>query len=322
MATPTNIMLLDFEAPIAELATKIDELKRIAGTPPDEEILEKVEKLDQDMQASIQRIYGSLNYWQTTQVARHPQRPLFLDYVTNIFTDFIELHGDRSFADDGSTVCGTAKLDGKSVILVGQQKGRSMEENIKRNFGMPNPEAYRKAMRLMKMAEKFGKPIITFIDTPGAYPGMGGEERGQAEAIARNLMEMSVLRVPVIACVIGEGGSGGALGIGVANRVLMMQYAIYSVISPESCASILWRDSGKKIEAANSLKNGAPDAKKLGIIDEIIPEPLGGAQRGHETAAANLKAGIIRHLAELNRMTPEELKDDRWHKFERMGVTA
>ena len=274
------------------------------------------------MQVSIKKIYDGLSYWQTTQVARHPQRPLFLDYVANIFTDFIELHGDRNFADDGSTVCGTAKLDGKSVIIVGQQKGRSMEENIKRNFGMPNPEAYRKAMRLMKMAEKFGKPIITFIDTPGAYPGMGGEERGQAEAIARNLMEMSVLRVPVIACIIGEGGSGGALGIGVANRVLMMQYAIYSVISPESCASILWRDSTKKVEAANSLKNGASDAKRLGIIDEIIPEPLGGAQRGHDEATRNLKAAILRHLADLTRMQPEALKDDRWHKFERMGVTA
>ncbi|MBI4978204.1 MAG: acetyl-CoA carboxylase carboxyltransferase subunit alpha [Spirochaetes bacterium] len=320
MATTQKLALLEFEASVGEIFGKIEDLKKIAGDTPDAEFTAKITRLEDEANAMLKDIYGKLDYWQITQVARHIQRPLTLDYVSHIFSDFTEMHGDRNFADDGSTICGIATLEGRSVVVIGHQKGRSMDENIKRNFGMPNPEAYRKALRFMKMAEKFNKPIVTFVDTPGAYPGMGGEERGQAEAIARNLFEMSKLAVPVIACIIGEGGSGGALGIAVANRVLMMQYAIYSVISPESCASILWRDSSKKERAANALKNGAPDALKLGIIDVIVPEPLGGAHRNHALAAANLKKEIVTHLADLSKLSPQQLKDDRLNKFAKMGV--
>lgn len=313
------IVALDFEAPIADLETRIEEFRR---TVRDDDYVSRVhiDEMLAQLKALTADIYEHLNHWQLTQVARHPQRPLALDYIGALFEDFIELHGDRLYGDDGSTVGGMARFEGKPVMVIGQQrKGDSMEENIKRNFGMPNPEGYRKAMRLMKLAEKYNRPIITFIDTPGAYPGIGAEERGQGEAIARNLYEMASLTVPIVSCVIGEGGSGGALGIGVANRTLMLQFSIYSVISPESCASILWRDSAKKEAAADALKNGAEDAKRLGVIDEVIPEPIGGAHRNYEETFEAVKNALRTHLSELAGMTKEETREERWKKFVSMG---
>lgn len=322
MGTPEKITPLDFEAPVVDMQKRVEELRALMNENPNEHIKEQVSLMEKSVQSITQDIYSSLNHWQITQVARHPQRPLAEDYIELIFDDFIEMHGDRSFRDDGAIISGTAKMDGKSIVIIAQQKGRSMEENIKRNFGMANPEGYRKALRVMKFAEKFNKPIITLIDTAGAFPGKGSEERGVAEAIARNLYEMSVLKVPVIACVIGEGGSGGALGIGVANRVLMMQYSIYSVISPESCASILWRDAEQKETAAKALKNSARDAVKFGIVDEIINEPIGGAHRNYEEAAANVKGAVAKHLAELLKLDSDKLIEQRREKFESMGIIA
>ena len=258
--------------------------------------------------------------WKRVQLARHPQRPFALDYIGKIFKDFTEIHGDRVFGDDQATLCGFAYMDDQPVVVIGQQKGRDTKENIKRNFGMPHPEGYRKAMRVMKMAEKFKKPVITFIDTPGAYPGLGAEERGQAEAIAKNLLEMAKLRIPVIAVVIGEGGSGGALGIGVANKVLMMENSIYSVISPEGCAAILWDDREMIQQASDVLRLTAPDLLSFKIIDDIVPEPEGGAHLNYDQAAQNLKKALEKTLKPLLELSPAALEAQRYDKFRAMGV--
>jgi len=258
--------------------------------------------------------------WKRVQLARHPQRPYSLDYIQRMFTDFTEIHGDRAFGDDLATVTGFAYLDGQPLMVVGQQKGRDTKENIKRNFGMPHPEGYRKALRVMKMAEKFKKPVVTFIDTPGAYPGLGAEERGQAEAIARNLLEMAKLRVPIIAVILGEGGSGGALGVGVANKVLMMENAWYSVISPEGCAAILWNDREKIQQASEVLKLTAPSLLEFKIVDGIVPEPEGGAQLDHDGAAKNLKRAILENLTPLLKLSPSALEAQRYEKFRAMGL--
>lgn len=318
--TPKDIVPLDFEKPLVEMQRRMDELSILLSDSPDEDLYKQMESMRERINAVTEELYGELTNWQITQVARHPQRPFSLDYIGRIFDDFTELHGDRLYKDDGAIVGGFAKFNGKSVMVIGQQRSRTMEEGIKRNFGMPNPEGYRKAMRLMRMAEKFNKPVIALIDTPGAYPGLGAEERGQAEAIAKNLYEMAVLKVPIICAVIGEGGSGGALGIGVGNRVLMLKYSIYSVISPESCASIVWRDSEQKILAAASLKNDSKKALELGLIDEIIDEPIGGAHRNHEKAAENLAKALQKHLDEVSKMNSEELVKTRIEKFAKMGV--
>ena len=316
-----DISTFDFEAPIQEIYLKIQETRKLVAQN-NLSIEPHMKKLEENLNAVTEDIYSKLNNWQITQVARHPRRPYTLDYVQRIFTDYVELHGDRNYGDDNCIICGIARFEGDSCIVVGQQKGRDTKENLKRNFGYPRPEGYRKALRFFQMAEKFNKPIFIFIDTPGAFPGLEGEERSVGEAIARNLRDMSVLRVPVIATVIGEGGSGGALGIGVANSVLMLQYAIYSVISPESCASILWRDSGEKVKAAIALKNSAIDALRLGVIDEIVPEPLGAAHRNYDLAAANLKEFLKKYYYALKKMTPEELVRQRIEKFAAMGVIA
>ncbi len=258
--------------------------------------------------------------WQKVQLARHPLRPFTLDYIRRIFTDFEEIHGDRAFADDPAIVAGFAFFGDQPVFILGQQKGRDTKENIVRNFGMPNPEGYRKALRVFKMAEKFNKPVITFIDTPGAYPGLGGEERGQSEAIARNLFEMAKLRVPIVAIVTGEGGSGGALGIGVANRILILENSVYSVISPEGCAAILWNDRARMQEAADAMKMTAPDLLELKIADEMIPEPEGGAHLNHDLAAQNLKKALEKNLKGLLTMSPSALEKQRYEKFRAMGV--
>jgi acetyl-CoA carboxylase carboxyl transferase subunit alpha len=261
----------------------------------------------------------ALTTWDRVQLARHAQRPFSLDYIPRIFTDFVEIHGDRAFGDDPATVTGFAMLEGHSVAIVGQQKGHDTKENLRRNFGMSQPEGYRKALRVMKLAEKFHKPVITLIDTAGAYPGLGGEERGQAEAIARNLLEMARLRTPIISVILGEGGSGGAIGIGVANKVLMMENAWYSVISPEGCAAILWNDREKIQQAADVLKLSASELLKFKIVDEIIPEPAGGAQNDYDQTAASLKTALLKHLKPLLKMKPNALEDQRYKKFRAMG---
>jgi acetyl-CoA carboxylase carboxyl transferase subunit alpha len=310
---------LDFEQPIVDLEKKIEELRILAnggGMDVDEEI----RRLEKKARRMTRDVYVKLNRWQRTLLARHPKRPYTLDYIGLMCSDFIELHGDRAFRDDNSLVGGTAWFEGIPVVVIGQQKGRDTKEKVFRNFGMAHPEGYRKALRLMKLAEKFNKPIITLIDTPGAYPGIGAEERGQAEAIARNLFEMASLRVPLIAAIIGEGGSGGALALGVGNRVLMQENAIYSVISPEGCASILWRDTNKAPEAAEAMKITAPDLSELGIVDEVVREPMGGAHRDHKRAASLLRRAIRRHLNELLKMSPEQLVEQRYQKFRQMGV--
>lgn len=310
---------LSFEKKIIEIENKIAELKRLSiGEEVD--FSEEIRKLEKKASVLTQEIFSKLTAWERTQVARHPNRPYFLDYVARITSDFIEIHGDRHFADDKAIVGGLARLDGRSVVLIGHQKGRTTKENITRNFGMPHPEGYRKALRLMKLADKFKKPVITMIDTPGAYPGIGAEERGQAEAIAVNLLEMSKLRVPIIAIVTGEGGSGGALALGVGNRVLMLENAIYSVISPEGCAAILWEDQAKAPEAAERLCLTAKHLLKLGVIDEIVKEPLGGAHKNHDEAALLLREALKRHLKELELLSSEELIEQRYQKFRAMGI--
>ena len=318
MATATS---LEFERPIVELEKQIDELKKLAGDRQ-LSVTEEIAPLERKLAELRQEIYRNLTPLQRVQVARNSKRPFTLDYLRLAFTDFIELHGDRSFRDDAAIVGGWARLDGETVMVIGQQRGRDTKENLRRNFGMPHPEGYRKALRLMKLAEKFHVPVITFIDTPGAWAGLGAEERGQSEAIARNLLEMSRLEVPIIATVIGEGGSGGALALGVADRVLMMENAVYSVITVEGCAAILWKD-GKSPEmrerAASALRITAPDLYELRVIDEIIPEPLGGAHSNHEAAAKAVQDALVRHVDELRHYKPDKLVRKRREKFLRMG---
>ena len=297
---------LDFEAPIAELESKIEELRFVQDDSA-VDISEEIERLQKKSQGLLKDIYAKLTPWQVAQLARHPQRPYTLDYVGDIFTDFHELHGDRTYADDASIVGGLARFNGAPVMVLGHQKGRDTKERTLRNFGMCKPEGYRKALRLMKLAEKFGLPVFTFVDTPGAYPGIDAEERGQSEAIGRNLAEMSHLNVPVIATIIGEGGSGGALAIAVADHLLMLQYATYSVISPEGCASILWKSAEKAPEAAEALGLTAHRLKALGLIDRIVAEPLGGAHRDPKQMAALLKRALADSLRQLQAMKPKEL---------------
>ncbi len=302
-----------------ELEEKIAEMRKYAETEGID-LSEELEKLEQKTEKLREKTYSKLTPWQRVQLARHPQRPYTLDYIGLITTDFVELHGDRGFADDSAVVAGLARLGGKPVAIVGHQKGRTTKEKLHRNFGMPHPEGYRKALRIMKLAAKFKRPVICLVDTPGAHPGLEAEERGQAEAIARNLYEMSHLPVPIIVVVIGEGASGGALGIGVGDRLLMLENTWYSVISPEGCAAILWRTKEKKEEAAETLKLTAQDIMELGLIDEIIPEPFGGAHRDWEKAAQLLKSHILKHLSELRQISTDQLVQERIEKFNRMGV--
>ena len=315
---------MDFERPIAELEKQIDELKKLAGDRQ-LSVTEEIAPLERKLADLRAEIYRNLTPLQRVQVARHKDRPFTLDYIRLAFSDFIELHGDRHFSDDGAIVGGWTRLDGETVMLIGHQRGRDTRENLRRNFGMPHPEGYRKALRLMKLAEKFQVPVITMIDTPGAWPGLGAEERGQSEAIARNLFEMSGLQVPIVATVIGEGGSGGALALGVADRVLMMENSIYSTISVEGCAAILWKD-GKSPEtrekAATAMKITAPDLFELRVIDEIVPEPQGGAHADHTGAAGALKEALVRHLEELRHLKPDKLVRRRREKFLRIGQFA
>jgi acetyl-CoA carboxylase carboxyl transferase subunit alpha len=309
-----KISFLEFEQPIAELEAAIDELRYVQDDPA-VEISGEIQRLQKKSQALTRDVYGKLTPWQVAQVARHPQRPYSLDYVSHMFTDFEELHGDRAFADDRSIVGGLARFNGESVMVIGHQKGRDTKDKILRNFGMPRPEGYRKAMRLMRLAEKFGVPLITFIDTPGAYPGIGAEERGQAEAIGRSLYVMAELRVPVVCTVIGEGGSGGALAIAVGDVVMMLQYATYSVISPEGCASILWKSAEKAPEAAETLGITASRLKTLGVIDKIVNEPLGGAHRDPAAAANNLRKALQDALRSLSEKSPSQLVEERFERL-------
>ncbi|MBI4270013.1 MAG: acetyl-CoA carboxylase carboxyltransferase subunit alpha [Candidatus Rokubacteria bacterium] len=307
---------LDFEQPLLELETRIVALQ--ADDSP--QVREEVVKLQERLARLRQRTYASLSAWQRTQLARHPRRPHTRDFIRLLFEDFVELHGDRLYGDDAAVVGGLARFAGRGVVVIGHQKGRDTREKLARNFGMPHPEGYRKALRLMQLADKFGKPVITLVDTPGAYPGIGAEERGQAEAIARNLRAMAGLGVPLVAVVTGEGGSGGALAIGMGNRVLMLEYAIYSVISPEGCAAILWGDASKAPEAAESMKITAPDLLRLGVIDAIVPEPLGGAHRDWEGAARHLREALLGELAALAGRPREALVGERYEKFRRIGA--
>lgn len=313
-----NLNFLDFEQPIAELEAKIEEL-RYVSSDSEINISEEIGRLQDKSQELTQSIFSNLSAWQISQLARHPQRPYTLDYIAQLFTDFEELHGDRAFADDSAIVGGIARLDGEPVMLIGQQKGRDTNEKLKRNFGMPRPEGYRKALRLMEMAERFQLPILTFIDTPGAFPGVDAEERGQSEAIARNLMVMARLKTPIICTVIGEGGSGGALAIGVGDRVYMLQYSTYSVISPEGCASILWKSAEKASDAAEAMGITADRLLELGLIEKIIPEPLGGAHRAPAQMAENLKLALQNGLRELRELSPEQLVEARYQRFMQFG---
>lgn len=312
-----NPDFLDFEQPIAELQAKIEELRFVDDTQIN--LSEEIAKLEEKAQTLTRSIFAKLTPRQISQLARHPKRPYTLDLVKYLFTDFTELHGDRAFADDNAIVGGIARFRGQSVMVIGHQKGRDTTENIKRNFGMPRPEGYRKALRLMHMAEKFQLPIITFIDTPGAYPGIGAEERGQSEAIARNLYEMSHLRTPIICTVVGEGGSGGALAIGVGDRVMMLQYATYSVISPEGCASILWKSAEKAADAADAMGITAERLRSLGLIDQIIPEPLGGAHRNMPMAAQAVGEALEVNLRELKSMNTDKLLEKRYQRLLSFG---
>jgi acetyl-CoA carboxylase carboxyl transferase subunit alpha len=312
---------LDFEKPIVELERRIEDLRHLA-TEENLEIHKQLSDLEATSDSLRKQIYSGLTRWQRVQLARHPRRPYTLDYIRLLMPDFLELHGDRAFADDKSIVGGIANFDGRPVVVIGHQKGRDTKENLYRNFGMPNPEGYRKALRLMQFAEKFGNPVITLIDTPGAYPGIGAEERGQSEAIARNLREMAHLRVPIVAVVIGEGGSGGALALGVADVVLMLENSIYSVISPEGCAAILWSDRAKAPEAAEAMKLTAADIQVFGVVDEVLSEPLGGAHWDPEAAAEVMRDALGRHLDRLQSLSQKDLLDGRLEKFLRMGVVV
>jgi acetyl-CoA carboxylase carboxyl transferase subunit alpha len=313
-----KLTFLDFEQPIAELEAKIEELSGVQNDPA-LDISEEIERLRKKSAALTKKIYGRLDAWQISQVARHPQRPYTLDYVQALFTEFEELHGDRAFADDPAIVGGLARFQGEPVMVIGQQKGRDTRERQYRNFGMPRPEGYRKALRLMRLAEKFRLPIFTFIDTPGAYPGIDAEERGQSEAIARNLYVMAELKTPVICTVIGEGGSGGALAIGVGDVMVMLQYATYSVISPEGCASILWKSADKASIAAEALGITAPKLKTLGLVDRIVDEPLGGAHRAPETMMDNLRQALADALADVRDRPLNRLLDDRYARLMSYG---
>jgi acetyl-CoA carboxylase carboxyl transferase subunit alpha len=308
--------ILDFEKPIVELETKLEEMRKFSDNL---DIEKEIVKIEEKVKKLKENIYKELTRWQRVQLARHPDRPYTLDYINLMTTDFIELHGDRHFKDDKAIVGGFANLDEFKVLIVGHQKGRDTKTNLYRNFGMPNPEGYRKALRLMKLAEKFNKPIITMLDTPGAFPGLEAEERGQAEAIARNLFEMSKIKVPIIIVIIGEGASGGALGIGVGDRILMLENCWYSVISPESCSSILWRSWDYKEQAAEALKLTAPDLLQQKIIDRIIPEPLGGAHKDHQEIAKTLKGVLKEELSQLIKIKPDKLIENRLEKFGAMG---
>lgn len=313
-----NPNFLEFEQPIAELEAKIEEL-RYVGDDTEINIGEEITRLQAKCKTLTESIFSKLSSWQTSQLARHPQRPHTLDYIDRIFSDFEELHGDRAFADDKALIGGIARLEGKPVMVIGHQKGRDTKEKIKRNFGMPRPEGYRKALRLMKMAERFKMPVVTFIDTPGAYPGIGAEERGQSEAIARNLFEMAALKTPIICTVIGEGGSGGALAIGVGDRVMMLKYSTYSVISPEGCASILWKSADKAQEAAEALGITSQRLYELGLIDQIIDEPLGSAYRDVDATARNIRLALKESLDNLNQMGLDKLLDTRYQRLMSYG---
>ncbi|MGH8585021.1 MAG: acetyl-CoA carboxylase carboxyltransferase subunit alpha [Gammaproteobacteria bacterium] len=313
-----NLNFLDFEQPIAELEAKIEEL-RLLSSESAIDITEEIQRLQARSKDLTESVFASLTPWQISRLARHPQRPYTLDYVKRMCTEFHELHGDRVFGDDPAIVCGLAQLDGRAVALIGHQKGRNTQENLQRNFAMPRPEGYRKAMRLMHLAEKFGLPLLTFIDTPGAFPGIDAEERGQSEAIARNLLVMAGLRIPIIATVIGEGGSGGALAIGVADRVLMLEYGTYSVISPEGCASILWKSSDMAEKAAEAMGMTSKRLLELALIDEIIPEPLGGAHRGIDEMAARLKTVLTDQLTALSALDLGALLGKRYDRLMAIG---
>ena len=310
--------ILDFEEPLNKIRQKIKEMESWSEQKPDYAIAE-IKRLEEQEKRLSREIYSNLTNWQRVQVSRHPNRPYTLDYIDMMMTDFTELHGDRYAGDDPAMVAGFAMLDEYPLAVIGQQKGRDSESRVKRNFGMPNPEGYRKALRIMKLAEKFSRPVVTFIDTPGAFPGIMAEEKGQGEAIARNLMEMSHLGVPIIVIIIGEGGSGGALGIGIGDRIIMLENAWYSVIAPESCATILMRSTEKKDQFAESLKLSAPDLKKLGIIDIIIPEPVGGAHNNPKMVVKKLKSEVLSLLKSLKKLTPDELVRSRIKKFKLLG---
>ncbi|MBP8220056.1 MAG: acetyl-CoA carboxylase carboxyl transferase subunit alpha [Aeromonadaceae bacterium] len=315
-----NLNFLDFEQPIAELLAQIDELKHVSsGVGNNVDLSEEISRLEKKNEELTRKLFSELGAWQISQIARHPLRPYTKDYISRLFTEFDDLAGDRAFADDKAIIGGVARFEGEPVMVIGHQKGRDTQEKIRRNFGMPRPEGYRKALRLMQMAERFKMPIITFIDTPGAYPGIGAEERGQSEAIARNLKVMSSLKVPVVCTVIGEGGSGGALAIGVGDRVNMLQYSTYSVISPEGCASILWKSADKAALAAEAMGITAQRLKQLKLINNIVPEPLGGAHRDHDEMAALLRKRLLADLADLRRLSTEQLLSERYNRLMSFG---
>lgn len=309
-----NLNYLDFEQPIAELDAKIEEL-RLMGNTTELNLHEEISRLQQKSRKLTEQVFSNLSSWQVSQLARHPLRPYTLDYIEKVFTDFDELHGDRAFGDDSALVGGIARLEGRPVMVIGHQKGRELKEKVKRNFGMPRPEGYRKALRLMEMAERFKLPVLTFIDTPGAYPGIDAEQRGQSEAIARNLAVMSHLKTPIVSTVVGEGGSGGALAIGVGDELMMLQYSTYSVISPEGCASILWKSASKAADAAEAMGLTAKRLQELGLVDTLIEEPLGGAHRSPIEMADRIKTALLNSLARLDALSPEELLEQRYKRL-------
>ena len=310
---------LDFEKSVLELEKKIEELRKLSSSEK-MNLSGEIKKLEEKLEKLKKDVYENLTPWQRVQIARYPKRPYTLDYINSIMKDFVEVHGDRSFSDDKAIVAGFATINGNKICVLGHQKGRDTKENLERNFGSAHPEGYRKAIRIMKLAEKFGRPILCLVDTPGAYPGVGAEERGQAGAIANNLMEMATLEVPIVIVVIGEGGSGGALGIGVGDKICVLENAYYSVISPEGCASILWRDRTKASQAAEVLKLTANDLYELGIIDDVIKEPLGGAHRDPSATAGNIKKKVLKHLDELSKLSKKDLLQKRYEKFRGMGI--
>ncbi len=313
-----NLDYLDFEQPIAELQEKIEELRFVADGS-EVNLNEEITKLEGKRRSLTEQIFGKLSTWQVAQMARHPLRPYTEDYINGMFTDFVELHGDRAYADDRAIIGGTARLGGQSVMVIGHQKGRDTKEKIHRNFGMPRPEGYRKALRLMKLAERFNMPVLTFIDTPGAYPGIGAEERNQSEAIARNLFEMARLRVPILCTVVGEGGSGGALAVGVGDHLMMLQYSIYSVISPEGCASILWKSAERAEDAAEAMKVGSEDLHRLKLVDEVLEEPLGGAHRDPKQLMEQMRERLLSNMSRLRHMSVDELLETRYKRWMAFG---